>query len=200
MDFTTCDVGLRPNPATNETQTGQKSPYPLTIHDLRQSASGKSGRMPLHERDIYYFIDVTLAHLNKITGNEIVLRDPTIEFQSLVFSAFTGLLHLKGSAEGFVYLTASQQFLQHLHNFQSRTRATEEDCRREIGEVTATMGRAMTKRFGPTLEISEPRVFSTVPDDPIEMPPGVFVQPLIWRKEHAYLVLGLASSETPPSS
>jgi len=30
--------------------------------------------MPLHERDIYYFIDVTLAHLNKISGNEITLR------------------------------------------------------------------------------------------------------------------------------
>ena len=56
--------------------------------------------MPLHERDIHFFIDVTLAHLNKITGNEIALRDPTIEFQSLVFSAYTGLLHLKGGAEG----------------------------------------------------------------------------------------------------
>ena len=153
--------------------------------------------MPLHEQDIHYFIDVTLAHLNKVSGNEITLRDPTIEFQSLVFSAFTGLLHLKGSAEGFVYLTASQQFLQHLHNFRSsRGRATEEDCREAITEVTNTIAQAMTKRFGPTLHISEPRIFSTVPDDPIEMPPAVFVQPLVWRKEHAYFVLGLASSET----
>jgi hypothetical protein len=134
--------------------------------------------MPLHERDIHYFFDVTLAHLNKITGNEIVLRDPTIEFQSLVFSAYTGLLHLKGGAEGFVYLTASQQFLNFLsHSRESRGPAVEENCREVIGEV------------------SEPRIFSTVPDDPIEMPPAVFVQPLVWRKEHAYLVIGLASSE-----
>jgi len=28
------------------------------------------------------------------------------------------------------------------------------------------------------------------------MPPAVFVQPILWRKEHAYIVLGLASAET----
>ena len=54
----------------------------------------------------------------------------------------------------------------------------------------------MLKKFGTTMRISEPRIFSTVPDDPIEMPPAVFVQPMVWRKEHAYLVLGLASAET----
>ena len=153
--------------------------------------------MPLHERDIHYFIDVTLAHLNKVTGNEIVLRDPTIEFQSLVFSAYTGLLHLKGGAEGFVYLTASQQFLQYLYNSrQSPSRITEENCRDVITDITGTIAHTLHKRFGPTLHISEPRIFSTVPDDPIEMPPAVFVQPLVWRKEHAYFVLGLASAET----
>jgi hypothetical protein len=152
--------------------------------------------MPLHEQDIHYFIDVTLAHLNKITGNEIVSRDPTIEFQSLVFSAYTGLLHLKGSAEGFVYLTASQAFLQNLYNFrQSRGRATEEQCREVMGEITGTIAHGVLKKFGATMQLSEPRIFSTVPDDPIEMPPAVFVQPLVWRKEHAYFVLGLASSE-----
>jgi hypothetical protein len=152
--------------------------------------------MPLHERDIYSFIDVTLAHLNKITGNEIVSGDPSIEFQSLVFSAYTGLLHLKNGAEGFAYLTASQQFLQHLYAHQSRGRATEENCRDVIADITATIAHTVHKRFGPALRISEPRIFSTVPDDPIEMPPAVFVQPLIWRKEHAYFVLGIASSET----
>jgi hypothetical protein len=153
--------------------------------------------MPLHERDIYYFIDVTLAHLNKLTGNEIVLRDPTIEFQSLVFSAYTGLLHLKGGVEGFVYITASQQFLQFLYNArQSRGKATEEDCRDAISDITGNMAHQVLKKFGNNLRLSEPRIFSTVPDDPIEMPPAVFVQPLIWRKEHAYIVLGLASAET----
>lgn len=153
--------------------------------------------MPLHEQDIYYFIDVTLTHLNKITGNEIVLRDPTIEFQSLVFSAYTGLLHLKGGAEGFVYLTASQQFLNFLYNFrQSRGKATEENCRDVISDITSNVAQQVHKRFGSTLKVSEPRIFSTVPDDPIEMPPAVFVQPIVWRKEHAYIVLGLASAET----
>src|ERR1019366_9656507 len=96
--------------------------------------------MPLHERDIHYFIDVTLAHLNKITGNEIVLSDPSIEFQSLVFSAYTGLLHLKNGAEGFAYLTASQQFLQHLYSSHpSRGRATEEICREVIADITGAI-------------------------------------------------------------
>jgi len=153
--------------------------------------------MPLHERDIHYFFDVTLAHLNKITGNEIVLRDPTIEFQSLVFSAYTGLLHLKGGAEGFVYITASQQFLQFLSNSRlGRGPALEEACRETIADITGTIAHAMLKKFGTTMRISEPRIFSTVPDDPIEMPPAVFVQPMVWRKEHAYLVLGLASADT----
>jgi CheY-specific phosphatase CheX len=151
--------------------------------------------MPLHERDIYYFIDVTLAHLNKITNNEIVVRDPTIEFQSLVFSAYTGLLHLKGNAEGFVYLTASQQFLQMLSNGSRRGKALEEGCRDAISDITTTIANNVHRRFGPDIHVSEPRVFSTVPDDPIEMPPAVFVQPLVWRKEHAYIVLGLASAE-----
>jgi hypothetical protein len=150
--------------------------------------------MPLHERDIYYFIDVTLAHLNKITGNGIVRRDPTIEFQSLVFSAYTGLLHLKGGAEGFVYLTASQSFLEALPA-PRRGRPVEETCRDAINEITATIARNVHKRFGTSLNVSEPRIFSTVPDDPIEMPPAVFVQPLVWRNEHAYYVLGLTSSE-----
>jgi hypothetical protein len=153
--------------------------------------------MPLHERDIHFFIDVALAHLNKVTGNEIALRDPTIEFQSLVFSAYTGLLHLKGGAEGFVYLTASQQFLQYLYQSrQSRGRVTEENCREVITDITGVLAHAILKRFGAVLQLSEPRIFSTVPDDPIEMPPAVFVQPLVWRKEHAYFVLGLASAET----
>jgi hypothetical protein len=58
------------------------------------------------------------------------------------------------------------------------------------------MAHQVLKKFGNNLRLSEPRIFSTVPDDPIEMPPAVFVQPLIWRKEHAYIVLGLASAET----
>lgn len=153
--------------------------------------------MPLHERDIYYFIDVTMAYLNKITGNEIVLGDPTIEFQSLVFSAYTGLLHLKGGAEGFVYITASQPFLQHLYTSRhSHGKFTEENCRDVMSDITGTIAHNVHKRFGPALHISEPRVFSTVPDDPIEMPPAVFVQPFSWRTEQAYFVLGLISSET----
>jgi hypothetical protein len=152
--------------------------------------------MPLPEQDIHYFIDVTLAHLNKLTGNEIVLRSPTIEFQSLVFSAYTGLLHLKGGAEGFVYITASQQFLGHLYTAKGHSgRASEDNCREAIGDLTGHVAQQVHKRFGSTLNVSEPRIFSTVPDDPIEMPPAVFVQPLVWRKEHAYIVLGLASAE-----
>ena len=152
--------------------------------------------MPLPERDICYFIDITLAHLNKITGHEIAVREPTIEFQSLVFSAYTGLLHLKGGVEGFVYVTASQQFLHLLHNSRpGRGKPTEESCRDVINDITTTISHNVHKRFGPTLHVSEPRIFSTVPDDPIEMPPAVFVQPLVWRNEHAYLVLGLTSSE-----
>jgi hypothetical protein len=153
-------------------------------------------RMPLHERDLYYFIDVTLAYLNKITGNEIVVREPTIEFQALVFSAYTGLIHLKGNADGFVYFTTSQQFLQQLYTSRhSRGRFTEENCRDVINDITSAVASNVHKRFGPALNVSVPRIFSTVPDDPIEMPPAVFVQPLLWRKEQAYLVLGLTSSE-----
>jgi hypothetical protein len=152
--------------------------------------------MPLPEQDIHYFLDVTLTYLNKLTGNEIVLRSPTIEFQSLVFSAYTGLLHLKGGAEGFIYITASQQFLSQLYAAKGHTgRATEENCREAIEDLTSQVAQQVHKRFGSTLKVSEPRIFSTVPDDPIEMPPAVFVQPLVWRKEHAYIVLGLASAE-----
>src|ERR1700683_5196309 len=111
--------------------------------------------MPLHERDIYYFVDVALAHLNKITGNEIALRDPTVEFQSLVFSAYTGLLHLKGGAEGFVYITASQQFLSQLYTAKGHNaRASEENCREVIGDITSHIAQNVTKRFGITLKIS----------------------------------------------
>jgi hypothetical protein len=152
--------------------------------------------MPLHERDIHFFIEVSLVHLRKITGNEIILRDPTIEFQSLVFSACTGLIHLKGEAEGFLYLTASQAFLQHLHAARhNRGRFTEENGREMMDEIAGAIAHSIHKRFAPGLQVSDPRIFSTVPDDPIEMPPAVFVQPLVWRKEHAYLVLGLSSSE-----
>ncbi len=152
--------------------------------------------MPLPERDIYYFIEATLAQLNKMTGNEIAVREPTIEFQSLVFSAYTGLLHLKGGVEGFVYVTASQAFLHFLHSARAgRGKPSDETCRDTINDLTTTVANQIHNRFGPQLHVSEPRVFSTVPDDPIEMPPAVFVQPLVWRNEYAYCVLGLTSSE-----
>ena len=153
--------------------------------------------MPLTERDIYHFVEVTVTHLRKITDNEVALRDPTLEFQSLVFSAYTGLMHVKGAAEGFVYVTASQQFLQQLYTARhSRARLAEENCRDVIHDIASALSHQVQARFGPTLKISEPRIFSTVPDDPIEMPPAVFVQPMLWRKELLYLVIGLTSPET----
>jgi hypothetical protein len=153
--------------------------------------------MPLPERDIFHFIDVTLACFNKLTVNEIALRDPTIEFQSLVFSAYTGLIKLSGQAEGFAYLTASQQFLQYLYTARhNRGRFSDENCRDVMSDIANAVANGVRKRLGETLTLSAPRIFSTVPDDPIEMPPAVFVQPLFWRKEYAYLVLGLSSPET----
>lgn len=153
--------------------------------------------MPLHERDIYHFVEATVTYLRKITENEVALRDPTIEFQSLVFSAYTGLMHIKGAAEGFVYVTASQQFLQQLYTARhSRARLAEENCRDVMHDIANTLAHQIQIRFGHTLKISEPRIFSTVPDDPIEMPPAVFVQPMLWRKELFYLVIGITSPET----
>ena len=114
--------------------------------------------MPLHERDIHYFIEVTVAYLNKITGDEIVLRDPTIEFQSLVFSACTGLILLKGNAEGFAYLTSSQQFLQHLHDARHQHgRFSDESSRELMDEITKQIAHDVQKRFGTDLHLSEPR-------------------------------------------
>ncbi len=137
--------------------------------------------MPLPERDIYYFIEATLAQLNKMTGNEIAAREPTIEFQSLVFSAYTGLLHLKGGVEGFIYVTASQPFLHYLYSSRpGRGKPSEETCRDVINDITTVIANQIHNRFGPTLNVSEPRIFSTVPDDPIEIPPAVLVQPLVW--------------------
>ncbi len=91
--------------------------------------------------------------------------------------------------------------MQNLYNFrQSRGRATEEQCREVIGDITGTIAHAMLKRFGTTMQLSEPRIFSTVPDDPIEMPPPFSSSRFVWRKEHAYFVLGLASSDNFASS
>jgi CheY-specific phosphatase CheX len=149
--------------------------------------------MPLPERDLSYFIDVTLAHLNKLAGNEIMSREPTIEFQSLVFSGCTGLIHLKGGVEGFIYLTASQNFIQHVSRF-NRGRFTEEQAREVMADIAGTVANNVHKRFGPVLHASAPHVFSTVPDDPIEMPPAVFVLPLTLHNEHAYFVLGISNS------
>src|SRR5580658_5084584 len=102
--------------------------------------------MPLPERDLTYFIDVTLSHLNKLTGNEIVSRDPSIEFQSLVFSACTGLIHLKGGVEGFAYVTASHHFLQHLSHF-NRGRFTDDNAREVMTDIASTIANNAHKRF-----------------------------------------------------
>ena len=153
--------------------------------------------MPLHERDIYHFVETTVTHLRRITENEIVLREPTIEFQSLVISAYTGFMHIKGTAEGFVYLTASEEFLKNLFTARhSRSPLIDENCRDVMHDIAGTIAHQSQARFGTMLKISEPRVFSKVPDDPIEMPPGVFVQPMLWRKELLYLVIGITSPET----
>ena len=151
--------------------------------------------MPLHERDIHYFLDVTMVCLNRITGNEVVLHDPTIEFQALVFSAYTGLIHLSNGVEGFVYITASQPFLRQLYTARhSHGRFTEENCLDVMNDIVCDIAHNVRRRFGPDLHVSEPHIFSTVPDDPIEMPPAVFVQPFSWRSELGYFVLGIVSS------
>jgi len=153
--------------------------------------------MPLHERDISYFLDTTLTYLNRVTDNQIVPRDPTIEFQALVFSAYTGLIHLKGEAEGFVYVTASQSFLQIFSTARHSYRVmADETCRDALNDITTDLARNARQHFGPGFHASEPHIFSTVPDDPIEMPPAVFVQPLSWHDELAYFVIGLTPSNT----
>jgi|SRR5580658_10050090 hypothetical protein len=151
--------------------------------------------MPLPEQELFCFIDVTLSHLNKIAENEIVLRDPTIEFQSLVFSSHTGLIHLKGAVEGFAYFTASQQFLQHLSHF-NRGRFGEDSGREIMTDIANALAGNWHKRFGPSINFSEPHIFSTVPDDPMEIPSAVFVLPFDLHNEHAFFVLGISHSST----
>ena len=152
--------------------------------------------MPLPERDLQTFIDVTLASMNQLAGGNVVLRDPSIEFQSLLFSACTGLMHLKGGMDGFVYLTASQAFLQNLDNVRRhQIHFSEENGREVMTGLVTTLVDQLRDRLGPSFQNSEPGIFSTVPDDPIEMPPAVFVQPYLWQNELAYLILGLAPTE-----
>ncbi len=70
--------------------------------------------------------------------------------------------------------------------------AEEETLLDMVGELTNTIAGNVRKNFGGDFLISVPMLVKGKPDDILmRLKPPVFVIPLNWRKEKAYLVVGL---------
>ena len=74
----------------------------------------------LNETELKVFIDLSLGYFATVTGIAAMAGEPRIEFARPVFGDFTGVVTLGGIADGCIYLTLSEAFLEELLNQEAK--------------------------------------------------------------------------------
>jgi len=106
---------------------------------------------------------------------------------------YTGLIGISGPRKGGIYFTTGARLLGELTRvILGVSDAEEETLLDMVGELTNTIAGNVRKSFGGDFLISVPMLIKGKPDDILmRLTPPVFVIPLNWRREKAYLVVGL---------
>ena len=153
----------------------------------------------LSESELNFFVDANCRFFEKVAPNQLVLKDPSIEFSEPVFLDFTGLIEITGRHRGNVYLTMPRAMAVTLTQAMGEHETSEETLRDAVGEVASMISSNAREHFGPKLEISVPRSLSGTDSSGLDLAPTRFVLPIGWKDEEAFLVIALEGEELSPA-
>lgn len=145
------------------------------------------------ENELKFFIDVVTDYFGQVTGEPAEMGIPYVKKAEPVVLDYTGLIGISGPRKGGIYFTAGKSLLASLTEVILELRDPEEEMLLDmVGELTNTVAGNVRKSFGADFLISVPMLIKGRPDDIlVRLKPPVFVIPLNWRHEKAYLVVGL---------
>ena len=145
----------------------------------------------LTEDELNFFVDANCRFFEKIVPDQIVLKDPSIEFAEPRFLDYTGVIEVGGRHSGNVYLTMPRALVVTLTRAMGERDDSEETLRDAVGEMASMISSNAREHFGPRLEVSVPR--SLVGEEPgsFVLAPTRFVLPIGWQDQEAFLVIAL---------
>lgn len=146
------------------------------------------------ENELKSFIDVVITYFTQVTREPATMGLPFAKRdEQPVVLDYTGLIGISGPRKGGIYLTTGPELLAKLTEEILDVSDPDDETRLDmVGELTNTIAGNVRKSFGPDFMISVPMVIKGRPDDiHVRLKPPVFVIPINWRHEKAYLVVGL---------
>jgi chemotaxis protein CheX len=145
------------------------------------------------EIELKFFIDVVTTYFGQVTQEPAAMGIPYVKKAEPVVLDYTGLIGISGPRKGGIYFTAGPRLLSELTRvILGVVDAEEETLLDMVGELTNTIAGNVRKSFGGDFLISVPMLIKGKPEDILlQLKPPVFVIPLNWRREKAYLVVGL---------
>lgn len=146
------------------------------------------------ENELKSFIDVVISYFTHVTHEPATMGLPFAKRdEQPVVLEYTGLIGISGPRKGGIYLTTGAGLLSKLTSVILDTPDPDEETLLDmVGELTNTIAGNVRKSFGPDFMISVPMVITGKPHDiHVKLKPPVFVIPINWRHEKAYLVVGL---------
>ncbi len=145
------------------------------------------------EGELKFFIEVVTTYFAQVTGEPATMGIPYVKKSEPVVLDYTGLIGISGPRKGGIYFTAGPALLAELTQvILGLDEADEETLLDMAGELTNTIAGNVRKSFGADFLISVPMLIKGKPEDILmRLKPPVFVIPLNWRREKAFLVVGL---------
>jgi chemotaxis protein CheX len=145
------------------------------------------------EGELKFFIDVVTTYFGQVTGDDAAMGIPYVKNAEPVVLDYTGLIGISGPRKGGIYFTAGKTLLADLTKVILGPDEADEDSLLDmVGELTNTIAGNVRRSFGADFLISVPMLIKGRPDDIlVRLKLPVFVIPLNWHKEKAFLVVGL---------
>jgi chemotaxis protein CheX len=145
------------------------------------------------ESELKFFIDVVTSYFGQVTGESAAMGIPYVKKAEPVVLEYTGLIGISGPRKGGIYFTTSPKLLAELTKvILGVDEADDETLLDMVGELTNTIAGNVRKSFGSDFLISVPMLIKGKPDDILmRLKPPVFVIPLNWRREKAFLAVGM---------
>jgi len=145
------------------------------------------------EKDLSYFVNTVIQYFKQVDGEEAVMGLPFIKREDPVVLEYTGIIGISGPRRGGIYFTAGKELLVKLTQaILGESESDVETLQDMVGELTNTVAGNVRKYFGSDFMISVPMLIRGQPEDILlKLKPPVFVVPLTWKQQKAYLVVGL---------
>lgn len=145
------------------------------------------------ETDLMYFVNTTIQYFQQVASEEVLMGLPYVKKEVPVALEYTGLIGISGPRRGGVYFTSGPQLLKELTKVILEVENPEPEMLLDmVGELTNTIAGNVRRYFGSEFMISVPMLVKGKPEDILlKLKPPVYVIPLTWKSQKAFLVVGL---------